>query len=860
MVTQSGRVTGAPSEFADDVLEVVDTIPEGKVMTYGDIAELLGRGGARGVGNVMARYGSDVPWWRVIRSGGYFPQGLEDEALAHYREEGTPLVRGRSTAAGRPGAGALAGGEPRPAARPRLLSPDWGLRPRRCVRRPVRARDGGAVTRVGRGWWDERVLTPAPRPERGGRGAAARRRPAGCARPPRRSAARARRPGHRQDHHGRSRPWSRRVESGEADARPVPHPHLLARRGRQPARARHGAARRHLDRAAGAHPPGPRVRHPAPGGRAARRPDAAAAQRARAGRHPARAAGRPRRARAPAPTGPSGSTSRCGTRGFRGELRDLLMRAVEHDLEPADLARLGREHDRPEWVAAARRAGRVRRGHRAAPRPAPTTRPGSSAPRPTCSRTTPTALGAAASTGCGSWSSTTPRSSPPPRLGCCARMATPGLDLVLLGDPDSAVQTFRGADPRHLSDGWTQLATSGEPRTLVLPTAYRLPQAVVDAAAQGRAQDRRPRRRPPARCRGRARRRPASTCRLLRAVSQEASYVAARAARGAPAVGIPWSRDGRHRARAGPHRDPASGADGRGRAGRRDRDRPAGARRGGRAPAAGAARGGPRPGPRCRRRRSTPRWPSTPCCPRSVAPTRSGCAGCAARCAGSSSRTAGGAPATSCSPRPSSCPAALIELGPEAASRAPGGRHHRRRGRGARRASWTTRGPALAWRWEPGVSAESVLWAMWAATGLGAEWQATRPRRRCRRGARRPRPRRRGGAVRRRGQVRRPAAAGRPRGVPHPHRQPGHPRRHPRRAVAGGRVGHRHDPPGRRRSRVAPRRRRGRAGGRLARPAAAGLAAGFGAPGRRRVGAGDRRSGPRRPRCATTRRGRSSSP
>ena len=95
MVTQSGRVTGAPSEFADDVLEVVDTIPEGKVMTYGDIAELLGRGGARGVGNVMARYGSDVPWWRVIRSGGYFPQGLEVEALAHYREEGTPLVRGQ---------------------------------------------------------------------------------------------------------------------------------------------------------------------------------------------------------------------------------------------------------------------------------------------------------------------------------------------------------------------------------------------------------------------------------------------------------------------------------------------------------------------------------------------------------------------------------------------------------------------------------------------------------------------------------------------------------------------------------------------------------------------------------------------
>ena len=68
MVAQA-REHGLPSEFADDVLDVVDQIPEGMVMTYGDIAELLGRGGARGVGTVMARYGSDVPWWRVIRAG-----------------------------------------------------------------------------------------------------------------------------------------------------------------------------------------------------------------------------------------------------------------------------------------------------------------------------------------------------------------------------------------------------------------------------------------------------------------------------------------------------------------------------------------------------------------------------------------------------------------------------------------------------------------------------------------------------------------------------------------------------------------------------------------------------------------------
>ncbi len=40
-------------------------------------------------------------------------------------------------------------------------------------------------------------------------------------------------------------------------------------------------------------------------------------------------------------------------RGFRAQLRDLLMRCAERGLSPADLADLGREHDRPHWVAAA---------------------------------------------------------------------------------------------------------------------------------------------------------------------------------------------------------------------------------------------------------------------------------------------------------------------------------------------------------------------------------------------------------------------------------------------------------------------------------------------------------------------------
>jgi superfamily I DNA/RNA helicase/RecB family exonuclease len=40
-------------------------------------------------------------------------------------------------------------------------------------------------------------------------------------------------------------------------------------------------------------------------------------------------------------------------RGFRSELRDLLMRAVEHGVDAAALARLGERAGRPEWLAAA---------------------------------------------------------------------------------------------------------------------------------------------------------------------------------------------------------------------------------------------------------------------------------------------------------------------------------------------------------------------------------------------------------------------------------------------------------------------------------------------------------------------------
>ena len=81
-------------DYEESVLQVVDAIPEGRVMTYGDVAEMVGAKGPRRVGRVMSEYGSATTWWRVVRAGGHPPAGLEDEALAHWRAEGTPLVGG----------------------------------------------------------------------------------------------------------------------------------------------------------------------------------------------------------------------------------------------------------------------------------------------------------------------------------------------------------------------------------------------------------------------------------------------------------------------------------------------------------------------------------------------------------------------------------------------------------------------------------------------------------------------------------------------------------------------------------------------------------------------------------------------
>jgi len=88
------------TDYASRVLDVVEAIPPGRVMSYGDVAEYLGEGGPRQVGRVMALWGGGVAWWRVIHADGSLLARHERTAQARYRDEGTPMRLGTD---GRPG-------------------------------------------------------------------------------------------------------------------------------------------------------------------------------------------------------------------------------------------------------------------------------------------------------------------------------------------------------------------------------------------------------------------------------------------------------------------------------------------------------------------------------------------------------------------------------------------------------------------------------------------------------------------------------------------------------------------------------------------------------------------------------------
>ena len=69
------------------VLRAVEQVPRGRLVSYGDIAALVGVG-PRQVGSVLRHWGGNVTWWRVTNASGDLPAPLREQARRHWAAEG----------------------------------------------------------------------------------------------------------------------------------------------------------------------------------------------------------------------------------------------------------------------------------------------------------------------------------------------------------------------------------------------------------------------------------------------------------------------------------------------------------------------------------------------------------------------------------------------------------------------------------------------------------------------------------------------------------------------------------------------------------------------------------------------------
>ena len=79
-------------ELHRTVARVVRAIPRGRVLSYSRVAVLAGLPGrARLIGKVMARIGSQLPWWRVLRADRTMAEEVRVEQARRLRREGVKV-------------------------------------------------------------------------------------------------------------------------------------------------------------------------------------------------------------------------------------------------------------------------------------------------------------------------------------------------------------------------------------------------------------------------------------------------------------------------------------------------------------------------------------------------------------------------------------------------------------------------------------------------------------------------------------------------------------------------------------------------------------------------------------------------
>jgi methylated-DNA-protein-cysteine methyltransferase related protein len=84
------------THFEDVVLEVITSLKRGEVVTYGEVADQAGfPGAARAVGTVLRTCDDDVPWWRVVGSGGLIRTPGQERQADLLRSEGVLVMDGK---------------------------------------------------------------------------------------------------------------------------------------------------------------------------------------------------------------------------------------------------------------------------------------------------------------------------------------------------------------------------------------------------------------------------------------------------------------------------------------------------------------------------------------------------------------------------------------------------------------------------------------------------------------------------------------------------------------------------------------------------------------------------------------------
>ena len=76
----------------EHILSIVQSIPAGRVTTYGAIADQVEGASARSVGRALKADGHNAPWWRVVNAAGRPAPGVEHVARERYAQEHTPVT------------------------------------------------------------------------------------------------------------------------------------------------------------------------------------------------------------------------------------------------------------------------------------------------------------------------------------------------------------------------------------------------------------------------------------------------------------------------------------------------------------------------------------------------------------------------------------------------------------------------------------------------------------------------------------------------------------------------------------------------------------------------------------------------